>query len=176
MIFPLLPIAVVVVDPLHKMPFVGKLAPAGPMLLFEIVLLSFPFAVFASVLKKTTAPLVATELETEPCRFEFVIVLLVAPPMKRIVDVTVVADTVVFEIVSELPPVLSPFIVTLSAPLKSIIGLPAVVAPKMVRDAPPAGDITIDVYDAAPEPLAFNKAVPVPSFVSPQTSMLIVPV
>ena len=56
--------------------------------------------------------------------FELVIVLLVAPPMKRIVDVPEVAETVVLAIVSELPPVFKPSIVTLSAPLRSISGEP----------------------------------------------------
>ena len=42
--------------------------------------------------------------------------------MKRIVDVPDVAETVVLAIVSELPPVFRPLIVTLSAPLRSISG------------------------------------------------------
>src|SRR4029079_8506829 len=92
------------------------------------------------------------------------IVLVPVPPIVR------------FDIVSELPPVLSPLIVTLSAPLRSIVGLPAVVAPEIVRAAPPTGDIVIEVYEAEPEPLAFKSAVPVPSLVFPQTSIVIVPV
>jgi hypothetical protein len=71
--------------------------------------------------------------------------LLVAPPMNRIVDVPLVADTVVLAIVSELPPVLSPSILTLSAPFRSIIGLPAVVVPVIRRAAPPVGLIVIAV-------------------------------
>ncbi len=63
---PLLPMAVVVVEPFPKMPLVGKFEPAGPMLQLEIVLLSFPFAVTASVLKKITAPFVATLMVPEP--------------------------------------------------------------------------------------------------------------
>ncbi len=59
------------------------------------------------------------------------------------VEVPLVAETVVLAIVRELPPVFKPLIVTLSAPLKSIIGLPAVVAPDMVRAAPPVGEIVI---------------------------------
>ena len=66
-------------------------------------------------------------------------VLLVAPPMKRIVEVPEVAETVVLAIVSELPPVFKPSIVTLSAPLRSISGLPAAIAPLIVRAAPPEG-------------------------------------
>ena len=73
---PLLPIAVVVVEPLPRIALLGRLAPAGPMLLFEIVLLSLPFAVTASVLKKMIAPLVATDDVPEPWRFALVIVLL----------------------------------------------------------------------------------------------------
>src|SRR6187200_1490689 len=91
---PLLPIAVVVVEPLPRIALLGRLAPAGPMLLFEIVLLSLPLAVTASVLKNTIAPLVATDDVPEPRRFAFVIVLPVAPPMNRIVDVPDVAETV----------------------------------------------------------------------------------
>jgi hypothetical protein len=127
------------------MPFVGKLAPAGPILLLEIVLLSFPLVVTASVLKKMTAPLVATDIVPEPNMLEFVIVLLVAPPINRIVEVTDVADTVVFAIVNAFPPVFKPLIVRSSAPLRSIMGNPAVAAPDIVRSAPPAGDIVIEV-------------------------------
>ncbi len=115
------------------------------MLQFEMVLLSFPLAVTASVLKKMVAPFVATELELDPWIFAFVIVLPVAPPMNRMVDVPVVAEAVVLEIVSEFPPVLRPSMVTLSAPLKSISGLPAVIAPEIVRAAPPLGAIKMPV-------------------------------
>src|SRR4051812_33073150 len=101
MTIPLFPIAVVVVEPLPRIALLGRFAPAGPILLLEMVLLSFPLAVTASVLKKPVAPLVATELEQEPWRLQFVIVLLVAPPMKRIVLVPEVAEAVVFAIVSE---------------------------------------------------------------------------
>ena len=137
--------AVVLVEPFPKIAFVGRLAPAGPILLLEIVLLSFPFVVFASVLKKIVAPFVATDDETEPCRFEFVMVLLVAPPIKRIVEVPDVEEAVVFAIVREFPPAFKPSIVTLSAPFKSIIGDPAVVAPVIVRAAPPTGLMLIAV-------------------------------
>ncbi len=143
MTMPLLPIAVVVVEPLPRMALLGRLAPAGPMLLFEIVLLSLPFAVTASVLKKIVAPLVATEALAEPWMLALVTTLLVAPPMKRIVDVPLVAETVVLARVSELPPVFRPSMVTLSAPLKSISGLPAAMAPLMVRAAPPLGEMLI---------------------------------
>ena len=49
--FPLLPIAVVVVEPFPKIALEAKFAPADPILLLEIVLVSFPFAVTASVAK-----------------------------------------------------------------------------------------------------------------------------
>lgn len=53
-------------------------------------------------------------------------VLLVAPPMNRIVLVLDVPETVVLEIVRELPPVFNPSIVTLSAPFKLSRGLPQI--------------------------------------------------
>src|SRR6476469_3045688 len=133
MMRPLLPVAVVVVEPVHPTPAVGKFAPAGPMLLFEIVLLSLPFAVTASVLKNTVPPADAlADVFLAPWRSHFVMVLFVAPLINRIVLVPV-PPIVRFDIVRELPPVLSPLIVTLSAPLRSIVGLPAVVAPEIVR-------------------------------------------
>lgn len=51
MIFPLFPMAVVVVEPFPKIALVGRFAPAGPISQLEMVLLSLPFAVLASVLK-----------------------------------------------------------------------------------------------------------------------------
>ena len=108
-------------------------------------MLSLPFAVLASVLNRILPPLVVADPEKEPEIVALVTVLLVAPLMNRIVDVFEVDEAVVFEIVSELPPVLRPSIVTLSAPFKSIKGLPAVMAPEIVRAAPPVGEIPIDV-------------------------------
>src|SRR6185295_390608 len=145
MMMPLLPIAAVVIEPLPRIALLGRFAPAGPMLLFEMVLLSLPLAVTASVLKKMVPPLVATDDELDPWRLELVIVLLVAPPMNRIVAVPEVADAVVLAMVSELPPVLRPSMVTLSAPLRSISGDPAAIAPEIVRAAPPVGLIVIVV-------------------------------
>jgi hypothetical protein len=81
----------------------------------------------------------------EPKTEQFVTVSFWAPLMKRIVLVLAVAEAVVFEIVNELPPVLSPLMVTLSAPFKSIKGLPATIAPETVRAAPPDGWIKTDV-------------------------------
>ncbi len=96
------------------------------------------------------------------------------------VDVAEVAETVVFSIVKLFPPAFKPSIVRLSAPTRSIRGKPAVAAPDIVRAAPPAGDIVIDVYDADPTPLAFSNtdgaATTVGSVVSAQTSIVIVPV
>src|SRR6476661_4038968 len=145
MTMPLLPIAVVVVEPLPRIALEGRFAPTGPMLLFEIVLLSLPLAVTASVEKKIVPPLVATDEVLAPWRFALVTTLPVAPPMKRIVDVPAVAETVVLAIVNELPPVFRPSIVTLSAPLRSISGDPAAIAPEMVRAAPPEGLMPIEV-------------------------------
>ena len=138
---PLLPIAVVVVEPFPKIAFVGKLAPDGPISQLEIVLLSLPLAVTASVEKKTIAPFVATDDDTAPLSEHLVIVLLVAPPIKRMVDVPVNAETVVFSMVSELPLLFNPSTVTLSAPLKSINVDPPAIAPLMVRAAPPDGEM-----------------------------------
>jgi hypothetical protein len=70
---------------------------------------------------------------------QLVIVFDDASETKRIVEVPEVADAVVFEIVKLLPPVFKPLMVTLSAPFKFISELPAVVAPVIVRAAPPTG-------------------------------------
>lgn len=167
---PLFPMAVVVVEPLPRIALLGRFAPAGPILQFEMVLLSLPLAVLPSVLKKTVAPFVATELAHDPCRLQFVIVLFVAPPMNRIVLVPEVADAVVFEIVSELPPVFRPLMVTLSAPLRLISGLPAVVEPVTVRA--PTGVMVNEVQEPA-----FKPAVAVPSSVSPKmVTLMLLPV
>src|SRR6185295_11899731 len=131
MMFPLLPMASVVTEPLPRIALEGRLAPTGPILLFEIVLLSLPLAVTASVEKRIVPPAVATGAELDPWRFELVMTLPVAPPMNRIVDVDAVAEAVVLAIVSELPPVFRPSIVTLSAPFKSISGDPAAIAPEI---------------------------------------------
>src|SRR5688572_5637180 len=125
------------------MPLVGKFAPDGPMLLEEIVLLSFPPVVFASVAKKMVPPMVATVALKAPRTVQLVTVLEVAPLIKRIVDVEAVGDAVVFSMVNALPALLRPFTVTLSAPLKSTRGLPAAMAPLIVRAAPPLGCMRI---------------------------------
>ena len=90
-------------------------------------------------------PLTVTAPENEPRTVAFVTVFSVAPLMKRIVEVPAVADAVVLEIVSALPSAFTPSIVTLSAPFRSINGLPAVVAPEIVLATPPTGLIVINV-------------------------------
>jgi hypothetical protein len=59
--------------------------------------------------------------------------------------VPVVADTVVFSMIIELPLAFKPSIVTLSAPLRSISGLPAAIAPLTVTA--PIGVIVSDVHE-----------------------------
>jgi hypothetical protein len=123
------------------------------------------------VLKKILPPFTFTAIVAEPSTEQFVIVLEVAPPMNLIVLVPLAAETVVLEIIKALPPVFNPSNVTLSAPLRSIKGFPAVVLPEIVRVAPPVGEIVILVQEPAP-----SVAVFVPSFVSPVIDMVIVPV
>src|SRR6266480_2602983 len=116
-------------DPSDMTPLVGRLAPAGPMLLFEMVLPVFAPPVDVLI---STVPLAAVELPVdEPRTEQFVTVLLAAPLMKRIV--LVVAPVSALEMVNELLPVFNPLTVTLSAPLRSM-SAPAIV-PAMVRAA-----------------------------------------
>ena len=79
----------------------------------------------------------------DPSTVQFVITLFCAPLMRRIVLVPAVAEAVVFESVSELPPTFSPLMLTFFAPFKLISGLPAVIAPVTVRA--PLGSIATDV-------------------------------
>ena len=106
------------------------LAPAGPIALFEIALLLFAPPV--EVLIRILPPAVVVLAVDEPNTAHLVMVLFCAPLMSRIVLVLAVAEAVVFEIVSELPPELKPSMVTLSAPLRSINGLPATIAPEII--------------------------------------------
>src|SRR4029079_18195703 len=117
-------------DPSDITPFVGRLAPAGPIALFEIVLLLFAPPV--EVLIRMVPPAVATAVVEEPKTEQFVMVLFCAPLMRRMVLVLAVVEAVVFEIVSEFPPEFKPSMVTLSATLRSINGLPATIAPETV--------------------------------------------
>ena len=96
-------------DPSDITHFVGKLAPAGPRLLLEIVLplLAPP----VDVLIRIFPPAVVVELVEEPSTEQFVIVSFCAPLMRRIVLVLAVADAVVLEIVREFPPLFRPFTV-----------------------------------------------------------------
>ena len=158
--------AVVVVVPLPRIALVGKLIPAGPMLQFEMVLLSFPVVV--PVEKNILPPFVLTDELCEPNIVQLVIMLFVASALNWIVDVPL-PPAVVLEIVNELPPVFKPFIVTLSDPFKSIKGNPAVAAPEIVRATPPEGIIDIEVQ--AP---AFSIAPPTGSVVFPVMVIVIV--
>ena len=117
-------------DPSDITPLVGRLAPAGPIALFEIALLLLapPVEVLIRMLPPATVVLAVDE----PSTVHLVMVLFCAPLMSRIVLVLAVAEAVVFAIVSELPPELRPSMVTLSAPLRSINGLPATIAPETV--------------------------------------------
>lgn len=132
--------------PLAIIAFDGRFAPAGPISLLEIVLLSFPVVV--PVLKIIVPATVANVDVDEPSIEQLVTVLFEASAINRIVPVPTVVPMVVLEIVSELPPVFSPLMVTLSAPLRLINGLPAAGAPVMVRAKPPAGDIVTEVTPA----------------------------
>src|SRR5262245_38415158 len=146
------------------MPFKGRPEPAGPMLQLLMLLLSLP--VLVPVLKNTTPAVVVVEA----ARLTFCTMLLDASAMnRRALEVPVAA----FEIVSALPPVLRPSIVTLSAPFRSTRW--PVTVPEIVRAAPPTGLIAMDEYEAEPVPLAFRTAE-APSVVSAQTSILMTPV
>src|ERR1044072_1291223 len=108
------------------MPFVVSAAPEV-MSQKETGLLSFPLVVIASVLKKILPPFVPTAAEKDPSTVQRVIVFAVAPPISLMVDVPDVPEAVVLEMVREFPPVFRPSKVTLSAPLRSISGDPAVI-------------------------------------------------
>src|ERR1051325_10467199 len=121
-------------EPVDITAFEGRFAPAGPMLLLENVLLSFPVVVPDEI---TIFPVrVAPEDVDEPKIEVFVIVLFVASAIRGTVEVPEVALTVVLESVRELPPGFSPLMVTLSAPFKLINELPAAIAPEIVLAAP----------------------------------------
>jgi hypothetical protein len=117
-------------DPNDATPLIGRLAPAGPILLFEIVLLLLAPPV--EVLMRMVPPGITVPVVDEPSTEQFVMVLFCAPLMSRMVLVPAVFETVVFEMVSEFPPEFKPSMVTLSAPLRSINGLPATIAPETV--------------------------------------------
>src|ERR1043166_1349135 len=79
--------------PLAIMAFDGRLAPAGPILQFEIVLLSLPVVV--PVLKTIVPATVARVDVDDPNMVQLVTVLFVASAMKRIVQVPAVVPMVV---------------------------------------------------------------------------------
>src|ERR1700681_2176203 len=98
MTMPLLLLAVVVVEPKELMPLVGRFAPAGPILQLETVLLSLPVNATVSVLNTIlppAVPAVPPAIIAEPKTVALVTVLLVAPPMNRMVLVPATAETVV---------------------------------------------------------------------------------
>lgn len=130
------------------MHFVGRFAPAGPILHVEMVLPSFPVETAAEP-NQILPPLLPIAIVADPRTLHLMMVLFVASPWKRIVEVPDVAETVVLEIVRALPPLFKPLIVILSAPLKSINGSPAVAAPAIVQ-LPPDGCIIILAQSPAP--------------------------
>src|SRR6476619_2226497 len=102
---PVLIVLLFVVVPSPVMALIGRFAPAGPMLLAEIVLLLFPTMFVpdaGDVLKRMVPPAEPTVTVDEPWMLQCVTVSFCAPLIKRIVLVPAVAETVVFEIVSEL--------------------------------------------------------------------------
>ena len=103
MTFPVLIFALAVPRPMT--PLVGKLTPAGPRLLLAIVLLLFAPPV--DVLNRMLPVAVVLEPVEDPSTEQFAIVSLDAPLIRRMVLVPAVAETVVFEIVNELPPCLA---------------------------------------------------------------------
>ena len=158
---PLLPMAVVVVEPLPKMPLVGRFAPAGPMLLLEIVLLSLPFAGHSIGAEEDGGAIGGDRHRARSLnvRIRDRIVGRAADEANgrspgrsrngRVGDGQRVAAGV-------------------QAVDRHVVraveidhGMPAVVAPEIVRATPPAGTMLIEVYEAAPEPLALRIAVAV---------------
>ncbi len=103
------------------------------MLQSETVLLLLPTVPVALVLNRILPPAVPNAAVDEPSTVHLVTVFPVASLINRTVLVPPVVETVVLEIVSEFPAVFRPSIVTLSAPLRSINGFAAVVAPVTVR-------------------------------------------
>ncbi len=117
-------------DPSDITPLVGRLTPAGPISLLEIV---FPLlAPPVDVLIKTLPPAVVVLAVDEPRMVHRVTVLPVAPLIMRTVLVPAVAETVRLVRVNEFPLAFKPSMVTLSAPLRSINGRPAVMVPETV--------------------------------------------
>ena len=119
------------------------MTPAGPRLQNETVLLLFPAPVV--VWNRIFPPPDPGAGNAEPRTVHRVTVLFCAPLMNRMVLVPPGFETLVLEMVRALPPVPSPSMVTLVAPLRSINGLPEVIAPETVRATPPEGWMEIEV-------------------------------
>src|SRR5581483_11498792 len=146
MTLPVLTVLLLVVVPTAEIALTGRFAPAGPMLFFEIRLLLLPTMLVpdaGDVLKRIAPPAVPTATVDDPWMLEFFTMLFDAPLMKRIVLVPAVVPVFAFDRVSELPPVIKPSIVTLSAPFKSTSGVARF--PEIVRAAPPLGAMVIPV-------------------------------
>src|ERR1041384_6008373 len=71
-------------DPSPMIPLLGRFAPAGPILFFEIVLLLLPPAT-VDVLSSTAPPAVVVEEVDDPRIVQFVTLSFVAPLIKRMV-------------------------------------------------------------------------------------------
>ena len=82
-----------------EIPFVGRFPLAGPMLQFEIVLLSLPPCAIPAVEKKITPPFMVRSVVEDPNILQFVIVLFVASDPNRMVQVLLKLLTVVLEII-----------------------------------------------------------------------------
>src|SRR6476469_1760636 len=92
--------------PTAEMHFVGRLAPAGPILLLLTILLLLPTMLVPDavvVLKRTFPPEVPTATVDDPRIEQFRTMLFCAPAMKRIVLVSATAPVFVFDKVS-VPP------------------------------------------------------------------------
>src|SRR2546423_5264930 len=119
-------------DPSDITPLVGRLAPAGPMLLLVMKLLLFAPPV--EVLIRMSPPAMVVVDVDEPSTVQFVMLLFWAPLMRRIVLVPAVAEAVFFEKGRGIPPVFLPFMLTFFSPFKLISRPPAVISP---RTSPP---------------------------------------
>ena len=161
---PLLFEAAVNVLPLEAIPCVGLFVPTGPMLQNETTLLSLPLVV--PVENKMLPPSKPAGVCEEPSIVHLVILLFDASLRNLIVDVPEKSEIVLFVMVKELPEEFKPSMVTLSAPLRSIIGEPG------FRNSPVtvlAPEGTIVVVFHAP---SFNIAPPRGSAVLPPMVML----
>ena len=116
----------------------GVLLPAAPIVFLINLILSFPVAIADEVMYTVPEPV---DVE-EPEIIQFLIVQERESLLNWMVEVPVVDDVLVLVINRESPPIFLPSTSTLSAPLKSIRGFPAI-APLTTRVNPPAGLIVI---------------------------------